>query len=373
MGGFAFTAPLALLLLLALPAMWWLLQVIPPAARRVPFPAVRFLRGLETGTTQHEAARIPWGLLLLRLVVAVLVIVAMAHPIVGDQSNLEGHGTVVLAIDDGWAAAADWAARRAVTLELLNEAERTARPVMLLTTAPPADGGVLAATSVMRAGSLKSIVWSLNPKPWPVDRGAAISALNHAPPQGSAHAVWLADGVEDGHAAAFAARLQRLGGLTVVHNDKAAVRLLLPAPPMAGDLGAMVHRAVSGKDTALAEVVFLRALDETGHVLARQALPLAAGSSVVQGAVPLPATLRNQVVRLDLEEGAASAATVILLDARWGRRMVRLVSGTSSQAAVPLVSDLYYLERALEPMAEVQHGTIADPLSGDLSTLVLAD
>ena len=41
-----FAAPWVLLALPALPLLWWLLRVTPPAPRRIAFPALRLLRDL---------------------------------------------------------------------------------------------------------------------------------------------------------------------------------------------------------------------------------------------------------------------------------------------------------------------------------------
>src|SRR3546814_3797756 len=68
LGPLAFAVPWALTALAALPVLWWLLRIIPPAPRRVSFPAVRLLEGLRPREdTPHTT---PWWLLLLRLLIA---------------------------------------------------------------------------------------------------------------------------------------------------------------------------------------------------------------------------------------------------------------------------------------------------------------
>src|ERR1700674_2165527 len=133
LGSLAFASPWLLGALAALPVIWWLLRVTPPAPRRIAFPAIRLLLGL----TPHEEtpARTPWWLILLRTILAAAIIVALAHPLLNPQARLAGSGPVVLVIDDGWAAARDWAQRQAVLAELLAEAEREDRQIVLVTTA----------------------------------------------------------------------------------------------------------------------------------------------------------------------------------------------------------------------------------------------
>ena len=57
LGPLAFGAPWVLLALVVLPVIWWLLRVTPPAPKRVQFPAVRLLLGLQQG--EETPARTP--------------------------------------------------------------------------------------------------------------------------------------------------------------------------------------------------------------------------------------------------------------------------------------------------------------------------
>ena len=74
--------------------IWWLLRVTPPAPRRIAFPAIRLLLGLAP--REETPARTPWWLILLRMVLAGLVILALAHPLLNPQVRLPGDGPVVL-------------------------------------------------------------------------------------------------------------------------------------------------------------------------------------------------------------------------------------------------------------------------------------
>ena len=55
------------------------------------------------------------------------------------------------------------------------------------------------------------------------------------------------------------------------------------------------------------------------------------------------------------------------------RRSVGLVSASNLENEQPLLSDVYYLERALSPYAELHKGTIEEATSRNVSVLVLAD
>ena len=128
-----FAAPLALVALVALPLLWWLLRVTPPAPRRESFPAIRLLLGLNP--TEETPARTPWWLLLLRIVAAGLVIVALARPVLDSTGSMTGGGPVLLVIDNGWASAAEWPRRMQMANTVLDRAARAGRNVALLATA----------------------------------------------------------------------------------------------------------------------------------------------------------------------------------------------------------------------------------------------
>ena len=103
LGAFSFIAPVALLGLVTLPALWWLLRVIPPAPRRVRFPAIKLIMTLVN--PEQSAAKSPLWLTLLRLALVTLVILGAAHPVLNADNRLVGEGTLVLIVDDGWTAA----------------------------------------------------------------------------------------------------------------------------------------------------------------------------------------------------------------------------------------------------------------------------
>jgi len=85
-----FAAPWLLLALAALPLLWWLLRVTPPAPRVQSFPAIRLLAGLRAPET--TAARTPWWLLALRIFAAGLVVLGLAGPVLDAGGALPGAG-----------------------------------------------------------------------------------------------------------------------------------------------------------------------------------------------------------------------------------------------------------------------------------------
>src|SRR6266852_1735422 len=106
LGALAFASPWLLAGLIVLPVLWWLLRVTPPAPRRLRFPAIRLLLGLVP--KEETPARTPLWLILLRIALAAMIILALAHPLLNPNATLAGNGPLVLAVDNGWTAARHW-------------------------------------------------------------------------------------------------------------------------------------------------------------------------------------------------------------------------------------------------------------------------
>ena len=373
LGPIAFAAPWLLVALPALPVLWWLLRVTPPAPKRQDFPAIALLRDLPA--PEETPSRTPWWLLALRLAAAALIILGLARPVWGPSAAGGGEGPLLIVIDDGWAAAADWPDRLAAAEAALTAAARDGRRAALLTTAPAAGPDALRATGLMPAEELRGRVAALRPKPWAPDLDAALAALGawtQANP-GPFAALWIADGIEHGAgrdlATPFGAALAAGGALTVARAESRPVRLL---PPPRAEAERLVV-TVQTTPLPIASEVTVLARTGDGRALDRAVVPIPAGATTAEAALPLPLEIRNQVVRLDLD-GIVGANATVLLDERFRRRPVGLIAGGEESAAdVPLIGELFYLDRALSPFAELRRGPVDQLLQRRLSVLVLAD
>jgi len=364
LGALAFLSPWILAALAAVPLIWWLLKVTPPSPQRIAFPAVWLLFGLRT--PEQTPAHMPLWLLILRLALATIAIIALAHPLLNPAAKLAGSGPLVIAVDDDWSAAARWKTREEALAELLADAERRNRPVKLITTAPPEDGARQRTAGLLNVADARRQVQALKPKPWPADRRAAAAGI--AGLEGEAEVVWLTNGLA-GDEDAFGAALARLGPVRVLVDPPFDLPLVLNTPKTDGPhLGIRARR---GDDVGERDV-WVRASGEDGQLIARERLKFARGASAADIDLNLPSEARNKIVRLDIE-GERSAGTVVLLDERWRRRPVGLVAGDATEASQPLLSSLFYLERALEPFAEVRSGSLKDLIDQELAVLVVSD
>jgi hypothetical protein len=369
-GLFAFTQPWLLLAGLALPALWLLLRVTPPAPRRIVFPPFLLLAKLLS--PERTPARTPWWLLLLRLAIAALLITALAGPVLNPAPRLGGSGPLLLVLDNGWAAAKHWDRRITVARDILQQAEREGREVLLLETAPDPDERIELRPMSARAALEALPGWQ--PRPWPVDRAAAREVLGQTPGLEQASSVWLSDGVSVGTAGAADAErlgeaLRRLGPLQVRSDDPADLPLALRlGEPGATDLTAEI--AAIPVDAARSVEVLV--LGPEGETMARVPVTLDRDAGAASARIEVPPDLRNRIARIALEPPQGIAG-VFLLDERWRRRSVGLAGPARSAADQPLLAELYFIERALRPFAELREGPIVDLLEQPLSLLVMAD
>ena len=95
------------------------------------------------------------------------------------------------------------------------------------------------------------------------------------------------------------------------------------------------------------------ARDIKGRVIGDAPFAFAADETSAEAQITLPIELRNEIARVEIA-GAETAGAVQLLDDRWRRRRIGLLSGASVEAAQPLLSPLYYISRAVQPFADVR-------------------
>jgi hypothetical protein len=365
---FAFLSPWWLAALASLPVLWWLLRVTPPAPRRTTFPALALLARLKPA--EETPAQTPWWLLLLRLFVAFLIVVALAQPVANPAAKFAGTGPALLVVDDGWAAAPDWRARRTAMERFIDRAERDVRPVIVLTTSPGVSGEPPRPSKLMTASEARTFAAALEPKPWPTDKQAALATLEAAAPPQAAAILYAGDGLADPQLAPLLERLQRIGPVTYASDPpENRARLVLPPVSEASAIAVTVARpaAFAVQDATLV------ARGEDGRPLARERLRFEEGQTTASARVALPSELRNRVARIEIE-GEASAGAVALVDERWRRRPVGIVSGaTVERNNQPLLADTFYLERALQPFAEVRTGETAQLLQREMAVMILAD
>ncbi len=378
LGALSFATPWALAALAALPVIWWLLRVYPPAPKRLAFTLFHLL-GLKP--SEETPVRTPPWLLLLRLTLAALIILAIAQPILNPSPGLPGNGPMILVIDDDWSVAHNWRQHVDAANQILDAAARERRAVIVATTTPApsaGDDGIAKPrlSDLSTPAEAKEIVAALQPHPWHPDYLALSEAIADADLEniidGPAGITWLGNDLVvngDSQAATLMARLQRLGPVRYYAADRDDPALaLLPPDAESARLKAQVIRPNPGPAAAM----WIRATAADGRLMTRERISFADDAAMADIALSVPIEVQNEVVRIEIE-GHASAGAVVLMDERWRRRPVGLISGGSFESGQPLLSDLYYLERALSPFHEIRRGSVSSLLESGLAVLILAD
>lgn len=370
LGALAFATPWALLGLLSLPIIWWLLRVTPPAPKRIRFPAIRLLLGLapETETPAHT----PWWLLLLRLLIAALLIIAFANPLWRPAERLAGSGPLLILIDNGWTSAGDWPSRVKLAESLIDQASRADRRIAVVGTVSEfATNAISFETDDAALRQLQTL--TLAPLlPYRTDALERIEMLFEKPEQ----VIWISDGLDHGFAEGFTERLASLGISLDLIEPALRDHSLVLIPPETGTGPIIVP--VQRLSTAAISEGGLTALAQDGRPLGHAPFTFEPTELRTEATFTLPLELRNEISRIVLDANTTAGST-ILLDERWRRRTLGMVSGTDTDQ--PLLSELYYLERALEPYVDVRtprtisddETPIANLLTEPLSILLLAD
>jgi hypothetical protein len=168
----SFAEPILLLGLLGLPALWWLLRVMPPRPRRLEFPPTRLL--FDIAPREETPSRTPWWLTALRLLAAALVIFAAAGPVWNPQTSLAAGSRVplVILLDDGWSAASSWDTRIKAADELIANADNDRRGIALIPLSEPARD-----ITIMPGGTARVALRQLAPKPYSIERIETLPAV----------------------------------------------------------------------------------------------------------------------------------------------------------------------------------------------------
>ncbi len=374
-GALGFLSPWILSGLVALPVIWWLLRFTPPRPKQIWFPPTRLL--LELESEEQTAEHSPWWLTALRILLAGLLIFALSQPVLNpDRTSLNSDSTMLLIVDNGWAAAPMWEERQSLMDSLIDQAERNSQPVILASTAQSGAAWKLVPETAKKARERAD---GLQPQPYDPDRSRFLDRLEQSLDNNSdLSIVWLNDGLDYGAAKEFGERLAKLDknnrGITVFQNpDRNALGVRLDGNN-SDSMNVEVIRAGGGAVSGL-----ITARSGRGAQLGETPFSFEGYQTTAKASIKLPLEIRNQVAELRIET-ETSAGAIHLLDSRSHRRRVGLISGESRENSQPLLSPLYYIERAILPYSEIltaRESNVATSvntlLENNPSVIVLAD
>ncbi len=361
-GPFLFIAPLALLGLIALPVIWYILRATPPTPKEADLPSLRLLDDIEA--REQTPARTPWWILLLRLSAAAAAIIGLSLPIFapGAKSGTGASGPVLVIIDDGWTSAQRWSELRGAAVSALDGAARDTA-VHLLLTAPRSLNPDPAQR--LSAADFTARVRSLQPQAWAADRADALMRLNQSG-LAPARIVWLTDGLGPDSAAPFARALAARAPLSVYAAPPRGPATISALSADAEGVALTVRRS----DSTSSASHFVSALTIDGAALATTGADFPAGETVTSARFALPPAALSRIARFQVT-GTASAGNVWLWDSANRSRRVGLVSGDNT--AQPLLSDMHYIRKALEPFATITEGDLSELVEDNPDAIILTD
>ncbi|MEO0547108.1 MAG: DUF4159 domain-containing protein, partial [Pseudomonadota bacterium] len=327
----------------------------------------------EIEKQEETPANSPWWLTLLRLLMAGLIVLALAEPILNAREDqTSGTGPALIMLDDTWSTGANWDARVTTTQRYLEEFAAAGRPVALAFSSL----GARADFTPRAASELLPLVAASEPQPVQPDNPALAASLA-ASETTFGTIVLLSSGLNEKNAPELMAAVteKSAGEVIVVRSETATTWALGQLENRPDVLVAPVVRASSG-DTASGTV---GAFDRQGRLLGQAPFSFGAGDTSTNAEFALPVELRNDIARVEIN-GSSTAGAVQLLDERFRRRRVGLIAGGNADRDQPLLSPLYFISKALAPFSDVREAdsanvveTVERFLNERISTLVLAD
>lgn len=375
-----FLFPIVLSGLALLPVVWLLLRLLPPAPKRIPFPALLLLRDLKE--TEKPSQHTPWWLLLLRVTALALFILAMAEPVTHTAQELydsvrKKNRPVLLLIDNDWAAGQNWQQRQDMALRLVERAHRSGRNIIIIPTASR-----LYASDIVTPEAAKSLVGQIAPQPWPADYDGIADAVTRLSKE--VDTFWISNGFHAGVAGEkqtykdsetyhLINQLRDMGELTLADaGDEAYLPTLLKVLP-GRDKNTLTLEVSRLTETAQAVPATVVLYGEGGSVLGQERLTVAAGQAKETAQMQIDTDRRNRLTHLKIQQ-ASHAGGTFMVDENWRFRPVGIAASEAMLNNQGYLNDIFYMIRALEPYADLQIGTVHEMLeAGKPAVILLSD
>ncbi len=366
----SFSAPWVLLAFITLPILYWFLKVIPPKPRHIQFPAIRLLLSIQN---QEQSSRsIPWWLLALRLTLAALIIFTLAGPRLNAGNANTRSGPMVVLIDNNWQIAPYWNDVQTRLSQLIEEAKEADRLIALFPLAAPKSDARNTATPQLPA-TAATTVSTIIPRAVPLDRSSVSTLITELESLDNPEFFWISSGMEITEQSSTTIEMideiETLGPLTIYQTtENSGPHLIRPPKQLNGQFSVPLSREVGSN---VAEGVLI-GKGADSKILFRKPYMFEAGKSNLQLEISLPVQLTNQLERLEIEN-ASSAASIYLLDNRWRRPEIGLVTPSNATAGHMLLDERHYIEKALLPNFTVKKGELQQLLTENVSFIALPD
>ncbi|MFK7839687.1 MAG: DUF4159 domain-containing protein [Bdellovibrionales bacterium] len=360
MSSFVFLNPWLLSALIGLPAVWFLLRIMPPAPKRVLLHSARFLDGLIP--KRETPSKTPWWILLLRLLIVSFAIFAFAQPVLNPSHSVTGSKPLRLIIDDHWASGDQWESIIQEAQDILAQAERQDLSVYLHTTTPQAvDGKPLSLGPVVPSDALSRIK-GLSPHSWERDLQALNQNLQNNPKDTDIY--YFSSGINSRGMDNF---LESLDTVIMFSPQEEDLPLLLSRGDDENGQASLIIRKIEGSSDNVP--VTLQALGANARVLGIETVVLNGETTDIT--LDIPDVLRRDLTHVRLIE-RNDAGAVYLFGDQFQKKSVGIASPDDSDDR-PFIEASFYLKRALEPYADLTISNLDALLSSSVSMIVLPD
>lgn len=363
LGPLLFATPLALIALIGLPLLWFVLRATPPQPKLQVLPSFALFE--DMGMKEETPDDTPWWIIALRLLIVTLAIIGLATPIwspKAKETGADGNRDVLLVIDNGWTAAPNWSASQSAALGTLAGLDRDRAVFVLPTTGTDFTEALANRLSPQAA---RAQVQALRPNGWQPDYTVLASALEEFTAS-NFKTVWISDGQNSEGLEALTSELARIGPVDVVPLTEAP---LISISALSTTSRGPALSLIRSDDAGNANVT-ISAYDESGRAIASARGQFEDGSVITQIAFEVPEAIQSAINWFTLSGGASAAGVWQWEGADRVRRVGLLSEGQNLQ---PLLSDTYYVRKALAPFANIIEGTLSELLEDDLNVIILTD
>ncbi|MEO0544007.1 MAG: DUF4159 domain-containing protein [Pseudomonadota bacterium] len=353
-----FAIPAVLFALLAVPAIYWLLRLIPPRPVTEIFPPLQILLKLQK--KEETPAKSPWWLTALRIGLAALIIVALARPLLNPQVAVStGSGPLLLLIDNDWVSGTDWEARMRTAEAIVEQASDAGQPVAIAASVAPATDTATLQDATTAVDRLRSIA----PIAARADRAGAIRRL----------AASLGDDTEDATLVLIGPGFAEVGDLEIEVDRRITSVTRFANEQNEQTILTGIENRTDGLAAAFVQQnsrtpLTLIASDLQGRQIGEAQAVSTDGGTSGEALFDIPFELRNDVATIRVQ-GTENAGGIFLLDDSNRRRRVALLTGIAGAEEQPLLSPLFYIQRALSPFADIIEARTGD-LTVDIPEIV---
>lgn len=367
-----FTQPIILSGLFALPVLWYILRITPPAPKKIIFPPARILNDLNAD--EQTPNKSPWWLLFLRMLLIALMIIALSRPVINPADDLAGNGAVRIIIGNSWASAPIWNKQTEAAEEIITQAGREGREIYVMPTTPALGETRIIQHGPLSQGDALAIIRGLKPNSWPADYSAMLKTLDSETKSRSINSIWLSHGLDEGNIRSVITTAQTKGSVTYIRPSEEKTTLLLRPSTKAmktseTDIRIDVEAAVP---LDIPRPLTAQALSQDGNILDIQSATLTAQDLPRTISFEILGTLKNDISRFKIT-GQYGAGGLYLLDDRTKKRKIGIAASEQDLDRAPLIEASYYITRALEPFAHITTGEINKLIDDGAAIIVLPD